>query len=64
MPKARTCTSPNSLSRIVTGCGVPQRRPSCKRVLKKYTSDLNGDWNSLSQLRKLVSTGNVRVVKV
>jgi hypothetical protein len=64
MPKARSRTMPKSLSRIVTGCGVPHLRPSCRRVLKKYTSDLKGDSKSLSQFFRLVSTGMVWVVSV
>ena len=64
MPKARSRTMPKSLSRIVTGCGVPHLRPSCRRVLKKYTSDLKGDSNSLSQFLRLVSSGMVWVVRV
>ena len=55
---------PKSESRTVTGCAVPQRLPNCWRVLKKYTSDLKGDWKNLSQLRRLVSTGSVFVFRV
>ena len=64
MPNARSCTMPKSESRTVTGCAVPQRLPNCWRVLKKYTSDLKGDWKNLSQLRRLVSTGSVFVFRV
>ncbi|CAB3695102.1 hypothetical protein LMG26845_04949 [Achromobacter insuavis] len=63
-PKARSRTMPNSLSRSVTGWAVPQRRPSCRRVLKKITSDLKGDSNSLSQFFRYVSTGRVWVVSL
>ncbi len=46
------------------GCGVPHLRPVCTRVLKKYTSDLNGEANSLSQFFRLVSSGRVCVVSL
>ena len=49
MPNARRRIAPNSLSRMVIGLGVPHFWSTLRRVLKKYTSLLKGDWKSLSQ---------------
>lgn len=64
VPNARSRTMPKSLSRIVIGFAVPQRWAVTRRVEKKYTSDLNGDWNSLSQFMRFVRSGNVSVLSV
>ena len=55
---------PKSLSRMVTGFGVPHLRSSCRRVAKKYTSLLNGESNNLSQFIRLVRSGRVWVLSL
>jgi hypothetical protein len=48
-PKARRRTIPNSASRTMTGFWVPHFMSVNCRVLTKYTSALNGEWNPYFQ---------------
>ena len=63
-PNARSRTMPNSGSRTMIGFWVPHFKSVNCRVLKKYTSALNGELKPYFHPWSVLSTGRFCVVRV
>ena len=64
VPKALALTIPRSSSRIMIGLAVPHLLPVNRRVLRKYTSALNGELKPNFHDFNLVRIGMLSVVSV